>query len=153
VGRWERETTCEELIAALEKAGLAATEPAMLEGNGLVEGTKEDLAKKPDICAGATPRVHSHFFDAGGHFGSLDWTGQRVDDGTYKLIDEHTLAIGEQRFTYRISGDTLALDPVLTPHEIDQALGNPLEFSQAGWAVAVSYPGHTWRRVPCEGWC
>jgi hypothetical protein len=31
--------------------------------------------------------------------------------------------------------------------------GPPLEGSTARWMVAVSYPGTTWNRVACQGWC
>jgi hypothetical protein len=34
-----------------------------------------------------------------------------------------------------------------------EALSNPLEFSDAGWSIAVSYPGQVWSRVPCGRWC
>ena len=34
-----------------------------------------------------------------------------------------------------------------------EALAHPLEFNDAGWSVAVSYPGQVWKRVDCSGWC
>jgi hypothetical protein len=34
---------------------------------------------------------------------------------------------------------------------MERALAHPLQFSTAGWMVAVAYPGHTWKRVPCGG--
>jgi hypothetical protein len=86
VGRWERVTTCQELVTALERAGLRATAPAMLAGNGLVTGTPKQLARKAEICKGAVPRRHSHFFTAAGQFGSIDYNGKQVDDGTYRLL-------------------------------------------------------------------
>jgi hypothetical protein len=35
----------------------------------------------------------------------------------------------------------------------EQALANPLQFTDAGWAVAVAYPGEEWKRVSCADWC
>jgi hypothetical protein len=35
-------------------------------------------------------RTHSHSFTAGGRFGSRDWNGNQVDDGTYEIVDDHT---------------------------------------------------------------
>jgi hypothetical protein len=94
------------------------------------------------------------FFNAQGQFGSLDWLGGRVDDGTYTIINERTFRIGPVHFRFRIvNNNTLMLTPVLTKTMIRQALAHPAKFSPAYWAVSVAYPGHTWKRVPCKGWC
>ena len=138
VGRWERVTTCQELVSALTKAGLRTTAPAMLAGNGLVTGTPRQLARKANICKDAVPRRHSHFFTAMGQFGSIDYNGKQVDDGT---------------FHFRISGRELRLEPVISAAARRKALAQPLQFSTAGWQVAVAFPGHAWKRVPCAGWC
>jgi hypothetical protein len=52
-----------------------------------------------------------------------------------------------------IPGDTLLLAPVLTKAMVRKALADPKEFSAAGWAVSMAYPGHPWKRVPCQSWC
>lgn len=153
VGRWERVTTCQELVTALRNAGLGATAPAMLAGNGLVPGTPQQLARRANICKGAVPRRHSHFFTAAKQFGSLDWKAMQVDDGPYRIVNARTLRIGEGTFHYRIVGGKLTLTPVISAAAKRQALAHPLQFSTAGWQVAVSFPGHTWKRVPCRGWC
>ena len=153
VGRWSRVTTCQEIVAMLTKAGLGAIAPAMLAGNGLVSGTPQQLAMKPNICAGARPRVHYHYFTKDGRFGSLDWNEEPVDDGRYRIVDARTFRIGQALFRYRVSGNQLALTPVITAAAKRQALAKPLDFSTAGWQVAVAFPGHTWKRVPCKGWC
>ena len=36
---------------------------------------------------------------------------------------------------------------------VASALANPFEFTDAGWSVSVAYPGETWKRVDCSGWC
>ena len=153
VGRWERVTTCQELVSALTKAGLRKTAPAMLAGNGLVPGTPKQLAAKPDICKGAVPRRHSHFFTGAGQFGSVDYNGQQVDDGTYRLLNARTIRIGEGTFHFRITGRELRLQPVISAAARRKALAQPLQFSTAGWQVAVAFPGHAWKRVPCAQWC
>ena len=152
VGRWQRTTTCQEMVVALQKYGLGKVAPAMLAGNGLVEGSVAQLAAKPKICSNATSRVHSHFFDAKGQFGSLDWNGERVDDGGYRIVG-NTLHIGEGTFTFRIANNALTLTPVIAAATKRQALAHPRQFSTAGWQVAVAFPGHTWKRVSCNGWC
>jgi hypothetical protein len=87
----------------------------------------------------------------------LDWLGGQVDDGPYKIVDNHTLRIGSNpraRFRFRIlSGNKLMLTPVLTKAMVREAVAHPAKFSSAGWAVSVAYAGHTWKRVPCNGWC
>jgi hypothetical protein len=42
---------------------------------------------------------------------------------------------------------------VLTPAMKKQALAQPLTFSDAGWAIAVSSRGRVWKRVHCADWC
>jgi len=86
----------------------------MLEGNGLVPGTKREIAQKSDICAGAKPRRHSHFSTAQGVFGSLEWKNNQVDDGHYRVVDAHTLRIGDGLFGYRVTGKQLTLAPVIS---------------------------------------
>jgi hypothetical protein len=153
VGRWERVTTCQELVSALAKAGLRKTAPAMLAGNGFVTGTPKQLARKANICKGAVPRRHSHFFTAMGQFGSVDYNGKQVDDGMYRLPDPRTVRINDGTFHFRISGAELRLEPVISAAARRKALAKPLQFSTAGWQVAVAFPGHAWKRVPCAGWC
>jgi hypothetical protein len=160
VGRWQRTVKCEELTSDLDEAGLAALVPyawlGQTSSNGVSSfkrGSPRPTAAHP--CTGAVDRVHAHFFDATGGFGSLDWKGGQVDDGPYAIVDDDTLRIGDTAFHYLITegGDTLSLSPVLTHAMIREALADPKEFSEAGWAVSVAYPGYTWQRVPCDGWC
>jgi hypothetical protein len=153
VGRWERVTTCQDLVSALTKAGLRKTAPAMLAGNGFVPGTPKQLSAKADICKGAVPRRHSHFFTAAGQFGSVDYNGQQVDDGSYRILDARTVRINEGKFRFRIAGRELRLEPVISAAARRKALAQPLQFSTAGWQVAVAFPGHAWKRVPCAQWC
>jgi len=156
VGRWERVNKCPELLAALEDAGLGAIAPAVV-GDYFPDVPAAELAQKRNICAGAEPFVHSHFFDSAGRFGSLDANENQVDDGTYEIIDDARFRIGNAdegvTFRYQIDEDRLRLSPVITEALLTEALANPLQFSDAGWSVAVSYPGQEWRRVPCGRWC
>jgi hypothetical protein len=154
VGLWQRETTCEELVDAFDAAGMRQLAPAALAGNGLVSGSTQEIARRNEICKGAKPRIHSHFFTADGEFGSLDWNGQQVDDGTYKIVDGRTFKIVNMAFRYRItSGDTLTLDPLISKTQRRRALAHPGEFSPALWAVSVAFPGNTWERADCGPWC
>ena len=157
VGRWKRVTRCEDMVEALDQEGLGALAPAMVAGNGLVPGSPKQLAQKDDLCEGAVPRVHSHFFTATGQFGSLDYNNQQVDDGTYEIVGDNTVFIGggPSEFEYLITedGQTLSLDPIIPASDKRQALAHPLEFSGTGWSVAVAFPGYTWERVDCDGWC
>jgi hypothetical protein len=153
VGRWERVTTCASIANALRAAGLAKIAPAIIAGNGLVAGTPQQLARKANICSGAVPRRHSHFFTASGRFGSVDYNGKQVDDGTYRILDANTVRINDGTFHFTALGTTLTLRPVLSTALKRKALAHPLQFSTAGWMVAVSIPPGAWKRVPCAGWC
>jgi hypothetical protein len=137
VGEWRRVTTCQELVQALRDAGLGDIAPEMVAGNGLVRGTPERLAKKADICEGAVPREHSHFFTDFGTFGSLNWRGEQVDDGTYEIVDDRTFRIGSSTFHFEVQGDTIMFEPVLAG----------CEGFDCGWMVSVAFPGKTWERV------
>lgn len=156
VGRWQLIRTCESQVAALRKAGLAALAPSVA-GDYFPGMDPAQLAKKRKVCAGAHAAAHSHFFTKSGEFGSLDENGERVDDGTYRLIDADTFRIDSEKsvtFDYQIeSGNRLSLRPVITPKMRREALANPLEFSAAGWALAVAIPGRKWKRIPCDGAC
>jgi hypothetical protein len=153
IGRWSHLNTCQELVAALQKAGLAATAPAVA-GGFFPNSTPQQLAAKSDLCSGAAPMKHSHFFTKHGTFGSLDQSGQQVDNGHYRLLSHHRLRINNGKFHYRIiNGNRLQLAPIITAAMRSQALASPLSFSVAGWEVAVSYTGQTWKRVRCGAWC
>ena len=71
VGRWQQSHKCDELVSALNALGLGALAPGVV-GDYFPNQTPEELAAKPDICSGAVPQLHSHFFTASGLFGSLD---------------------------------------------------------------------------------
>ena len=162
VGRWERVTTCQELVSDLDKAGLGPLAPYAWLGQTSSTGLTSFAAGSPTPtqarpCAGALDRDHSHFFSQSGQFGSLDWLGGQVDNGPYRLINNDTVYIGSPpiaaTFHYRIlHGDTLMLSPVLTTTMVRQALADPRKFSAAFWAISVAYPGSTWKRVPCQTW-
>ena len=151
VGRWMQIHTCAQLVAGLEEAGLGATAPAMV-GDFFPQASVEELATKDDLCSGAKPQRHFHFFDAAGSFGSLDQHEQQVDDGTYEIAGG-TLHIGDGAWMFTISDNRLTLEPMITDEQVTAALADPSAWSVAGWVVAVAYPPSTWRRVACRGWC
>jgi hypothetical protein len=161
VGRWEHVVTCQQLVAELWKAGLGATAPYVWLGQ--TSSTGESSFKpgspkptKAHPCTGAIPRLHSHFFTASGQFGSLDWKGGQVDDGSYHIVNSNTVHMGSPGVTFHfriLHGNTLMLSPVLTKVMVRQAVAHPKKFSSATWAVSVAYAGHTWKRAPCNGWC
>jgi hypothetical protein len=144
VGEWSRTTTCQQRADALEAAGLGRFAAEHAAGDGFVPGvTSVDQLDDPEHpCKDAVPMVHSHFFTADGQFGSRDADGNQVDDGSYELQGDDTVVVGKVTFHYSISpdGTTLKLDPVL-PGCAKKGCWD------AQWAVAVAYPGLTWRRT------
>jgi hypothetical protein len=152
VGRWEHVNECPQLTKALAEEGLETIAPSVA-GDYFPNSTPRQLAKKDDVCDGAEGFVHSHFFTDSGTFGSLTEDLEQVDDGLYEILDGGRVRIGGVVFRYEIEGDELSLSPVITPAMKKEALAQPLEFSDAGWSVAVSYPGQVWKRVDCSGWC
>jgi hypothetical protein len=152
VGRWEHVNECPQLTKALAEEGLETIAPSVA-GDYFPNSTPRQLAKKDDVCDGAEGFVHSHFFTDSGTFGSLTEDLEQVDDGLYEILDGGRVRIGGVVFRYEIESDELSLSPVITPAMKKEALAQPLEFSDAGWSVAVSYPGQVWKRVDCSGWC
>ena len=152
VGRWQQAHTCQQLVDALDAQGLGVLAPGVV-GDYFPDQSYDELAAKDDLCSGAKPQQHSHFFTASGLFGSVDQYGNQVDDGTYVIVDANTIQVGDGTFDYSIQGGTLQLTPVITEKQRQEALRHPEEFSTAGWMVAVSYPGTKWKKVPCQGWC
>lgn len=154
-GRWQTTRTCEGLVSSLRKLGLASLAPTVV-GDYFPNQQPAALAKKKNVCQGAKPQLHSHFFTRDGKFGSIDQHAQQVDDGNYRLRGS-TLTISNSdvrgSFRVRVQGRTLSLVPLLTQRLKREALADPLNFHAAGWMVAVSYIGHPWHRVPCGKWC
>lgn len=155
VGRWQTIRTCQDVVGALQAAGLRPLAPGVM-GEYFPNQTPQQLAAKKNLCKGAKPQIHSHFFTAAGMFGSVDQHGEQVDDGNYQVTGS-IVKIGNSdtggSFRFRIQGKTLMLRPLLTPALKQAALANPLDFSEAGWMVAVALNGKPWNRVACKQWC
>jgi hypothetical protein len=153
VGRWEALRTCTDMVRALNRQHLGVLAPGVV-GDYFPHATYEELAAKHDVCSGAKPQRHSHFFTADGSFGSLDQHGNQVDDGKYTVVDSHTIRIGEDAvFDYRIRGGTLRLTPRITDEQRQDALNNPRASPAVTYMVAVAVQGIEWKRVPCHAWC
>ena len=151
VGTWTTQRTCQGLVQALGRARLRPLAPAVV-GDYFPGQSPRELARKPDLCRGARPQLHSHFFTPDGRFGSLDEHGQQVDDGRYRVDDAGTIHIGNADtgatfHSHIVCGRILTLEPAITTRMRRRALAHPFRFSAAGWAVAVAYAGHMWKRV------
>lgn len=145
VGTWERETRCEEVVSMLTEAGLDGWVPEVVVGEGFVPRVRkpDQLADPANPCKGAVPREHSHFFTEDGRFGSLDWNGDTVDDGTYELVDGDRFVVSKEfpdvTFSFSIDGDTIRFEPEIPTCSPD--------CFEALWSVMVAYPGEEWNRV------
>jgi hypothetical protein len=155
IGQWQRVTTCKELVDDLKRAGLGATVAQAWVGqtSSTGESSFKPGSPKPTRahpCRGAIARKHSHFFTASRNFGSLDWRGGQVDDGSYRIVNRTTVNINDVLFHFAVKNDrTLSLAPVLTRAMIRKAVAQPAGFTPAFWAVTVAYAGHAWKRVRC----
>jgi hypothetical protein len=145
VGEWVGVHDCERIVAMLRGAKLEEFLPDAIYGNGLVAGDPQAsaLADPQHPCEGAVQRKHSHFFTASGEFGSRDFNGQRVDDGTYTLEGEDGVVINGSRFKYEIKGDELSLEP--EPVDISGCTTRECRFP-ATWVLMVAMPGMPWKR-------
>ena len=144
------------MIEALDAAGLRELARSIV-GDYFLGQSPKQLARKADVCEGAKPQQHSHFFTDDGQFGSLDQHEEQVDDAPYR-VNHRTLTLslefGDEVYRDRIvGGNELTLEPVIPRRAKREALANPLDFSLALHMAAVAYTGHTWKRVDCHGWC
>jgi hypothetical protein len=147
VGDWVRMMTCQERVDALKKAGLGQFAAEHVAGNEHVPGISFDepeLIDPKQPCVGAVPRQHGHYFTSDGLFGSTDHKGQQVDEGTFELVNAHTVVItnpdASVTFNFEIKHGELFLAPVM-PSCVKTGCW------EAQWAVAVASPGHSWRRT------
>lgn len=133
----------------LNDAGLDEFALESVWGNGLIPGvTTEAGIKDPSKpCDDAVQRKHSHFFTADGQFGSKDFDGNQVDDGTY-TVDGDVLTIADGRFHFTIDGDKLTLQP--EPVDISGCTTKECRFL-AAWVLMVAMPGTTWTRGTIPG--
>jgi hypothetical protein len=141
VGEWQRLQKCSELEKAMIKAGLHGALLETIAGDGWIPGVTKvsQIKDRAHPCVGSVDRKHSHFFTADGQFGSRDANGKQVDDGKYQLAGD-AFVIDGVTFHYVITGnDTLSITP-----EIPKCA--PFCF-EAGWSVAVAFPGYTWHRI------
>ncbi len=150
VGEWVGVHDCARILAMIQGAGLDEFALEQVYGNGLVPGvtTEEGLKDPQNPCDGAVERQHSHFFTADGGFGSKDFDGQQVDDGTYTLEGDDGIVINGKRFTYEIDGDKLSLEP--EPVDVSACTTKECKFA-AAWVLMVALPGTTWTRGEIQG--
>jgi hypothetical protein len=141
VGEWQRLQKCSELETVMNKAGLHHALLESIAGDGWIPGvTKVSQIRVPaHPCVGSVDRKHSHFFTPKGQFGSRDANGRQVDDGHYQLAGD-AFVIDGVTFRYAITGNnTLSITPE-TPKCAPSCF-------EAGWSIAVAYPGYTWHRI------
>jgi hypothetical protein len=141
VGTWQRVNSCASFVQAFKEAGLIDLAPEWLVGAGYF--TSLDQIDNTDLCKGATEVVHSHFFTANGGFGSRDEMGRQVDDGSYRMVDDSTIAFPSSDVTvhFSIEGDTVMFKVVVPDPCVGSCRNN------TAWALSAFYPG-PFQRVP-----
>ena len=144
VGTWTANTTCLAQYNALMKwPGLRKYAKEMVVGNGFIPGVRQvsQLKDPARPCLGAVPRKHSHFFTKAGAFGSLDWTGEQVDDGSYTLKGTNKIVIHKEfpavTFTYAIKGKSIKFTPLIP---------RTCSTFRCAWSISMAIPGTTWTR-------
>ena len=144
VGDWEGVHSCERIVAMLTDAGLEAQILQNIVGNALIPGVDDpsEVPDPADPCVGSVEQPHSHFFTARGTFGSRDQNGDQVDDGTWTVVDDDTLAIGDAEFDYSVSGEQLFLTPV----SVGACPPDPEAWCPEAWKLMVAMPGMAWVR-------
>lgn len=157
VGDWRRKRTCDEYVSRMKQAGLAdqiGSHQGLLAEFGA--GDPDQGSQDPDDpCRGVNGRLaHDHIFYRDTRFTSVDNNGNFVDDGHYRLPNDHTIVFagsGSKTFPpvtahFRFSDhlNTVTFDLVL-PKNLDECSEACRE--TYGWAVSVFYSGLSWHRV------
>ena len=143
VGHWVLLKSCEATIAGLHESGLEEFSPVVLEMEETISDARDFAPDDP--CANAVPPFeHSHTFWPDGNFNSYDQGENEVDSGTYTLVGDENLTMGEPpiTFLFTVEGETLQLD-VEVPQDCtsDECQGT------LAWAISVADPGQSWTRV------
>ena len=153
VGDWRRKRTCDELVSRLKQAGLAdqiGSHQDLLAEFGAGDGD-QGSQDPDDPCRGVNGRLaHDHIFYRDGLFRSVDNNGNFVDDGHYRLPNDHTIVFpGNQggvtaHFRFSEHLNTVTFDLVL-PKNLDECSESCRE--DYAWAVSVFFSGLPWHRV------
>jgi hypothetical protein len=152
VGDWRRKRTCDELVRRLKQAGLADQIPESVAGaefGGAIVSPAQ-VRRHSDPCQGLRSgnMQHDHIFYRDGLFRSVDQDGNFVDDGHYKLPNDHTIVFPGNgvRAHFRFSEhlNTVTFDLVL-PKNLDECSESCR--GDYAWAVSVFYSGLPWHRV------
>jgi hypothetical protein len=156
VGDWRIKRTCDEYVSRLRQAGLADQIPSHQEllaefGAGNADQGSQD---PDDPCSGVNGRLaHDHIFYRDGLFRSVDQNGNFVDDGHYRLPNDHTIVFPPHdesippvtaHFRFSDHLNTVTFDLVL-PENLDECSKACRE--TYGWAVSVFFSGLPWHRV------
>ena len=157
VGDWRRKRTCEEYVSRMKQAGLA--DQIMSHQELLAEFGAGDAQGGQDsdgLCKGVKGRLaHDHIFYKDGRFASVDQNGEFVDDGHYRLPNDHTIVFPHSptkvpyppvtaHFRFSDHLNTVTFDLVL-PKNLDECSERCR--GAYGWAVSVFFSGLPWHRV------
>ena len=143
VGTWLGVHDCQRIFDLMTGSGMPEQALLNIVDAGVLPGVEKvsDIADPAHPCAGAVDIKHSHFFTAGGIFGSRDANGRQVDDGHWSIVDGSTFEIGGVQFHYQVAGDTLRMEPV----SVGSCPTNG-EWCQEAWKLMVAMPGMAWTR-------
>jgi hypothetical protein len=106
-GTWHTEITCQEMVAALEQAGVSESVPGVVQD----EFGLDQRPERTDPCAGVDGTADHTLRFEGGHFALF--AGEEVGlEASYELIDEDTFVTGPpDLFTvdFHLEGDSLTM--------------------------------------------
>jgi hypothetical protein len=156
VGDWRRKRTCDQYVSRLKQAGLAdqiGSHQDLLAEFGA--GDPDQGSQDPDDpCRGVNGRLaHDHLFYKDGLFRSVDNNGNFVDEGSYRLPNDHTIVFPTHHesippvtshFRFSDHLNTVTFDLVV-PKNLDECSERCRE--TYGWAVSVFFSGLPWHRV------
>jgi hypothetical protein len=141
IGEWVATQECQRIADMLAAAGFDEFIAEQIYEFVPSADSPEDIDLQ-DPCPNAVPLQHSHFFTPGGTFGSRDYAGRQVDDGTYE-VHGSTLVINGTAFAFEINGSVLTLQPEAV--DISGCTTRECRF-QGAWVLMVSMPGTKWVR-------
>jgi hypothetical protein len=151
VGDWTRTQSCQEQLADFRAKGLVDAEGYQWVTANWVSGAPSPQGS--DYCAGAAaPIPHTHFFTAGGQFGSRDENGRQVDDGDYQLVAPGVVTFPSAAREFRYSG-TITVQYVVAGNEAKfdvqvpkDCVKDPHCTDAYGWALSAFFTGSPWVR-------
>ena len=134
LGDWRWTRSCDAVVEAFEEAELTDRLPrALVDARYFAN---EDQIRQGDPCAGAEETGYLYFFEVPGRWGVIDDDDVLVEDRTYTVVDDDTIAFDDVQVDHRVDGGSLTFE-VRRPATCDRGCTETYVWALATFAPAT----------------